>query len=163
MKERKKKIDLEETLKQEKIKEIQENKEAIGNKLKMLEENLRMIENENIPNASNLDINTTVGGKDQVEDNIRKSRVKENIHAKKILEKKLYTLNQQLDELMKNEESHKEAKKFNIKQYLENFEKDKAIAEARAQKWEQGRKERILTLKEMENKTNLKIKKKEEE
>ncbi len=163
MKERKKTIDLEETLKQQKIKEIQENKEAIGNKIKTLEENLKMIENENLPNVSKIDINTTIGAKDLVEDNIRKSRIKEIKHAKKVLEKKLFTLNQQVDDLMNDEEAQKEAKKFNIKQYLENFEKDKAIAEVRAQKWEQERKERNLTLKEMEEKTKLKVRRREEE
>lgn len=122
-----------------------------------------MIENECIPNISKIDVNTTIGGKDLVDENIRKSRIKDIKQAKKDLEKKLYTLNQQVDELMNEEESQKEVKKFNLKQYLENFEKDKAIAEARALKWDQERKERIMSLKEMEERTKQKLRKREEE
>jgi len=164
MKERKKKFDLEETLRQQKIKEIQDNKEFIGNKIKTLDEDLKIIEQEGmINNISRIEINTTIGGKDAVEDNIRKSKIKEIKQAKNVLEKKLYTLNNQVDELINEEEEQKEEKKFNLKQYLENFEKDKAIAEMRAHKWEHERKERVINFKEMEEKTNLKLKKREEE
>ena len=164
MKERKKNFDLEETLRQQKIKEIQDNKDFIGNKIKTLNEDLKIIEQEGmINNISRIEVNTTIGGKDAVEDNIRKSKIKEIKQAKNVLEKKLYTLNNQVDELINEEEEQKDAKKFNLKQYLENFEKDKAIAEMRAHKWEQERKERVINFKELEEKTNLKLKKREEE
>jgi hypothetical protein len=123
-----------------------------------------MIENEgNFINISKIDLNTSTNmqGKELIEDNIRKSRIKEIKQAKELLEKKLYTLDCQVEHLM-NEEENNQNKKFNLKQYLENFEKDKALAESRALKWEHDKKERMKHLNEMEEKTKQKIQKQEE-
>jgi colicin import membrane protein len=168
LKKEKKRLSVEEALRQHKIKDIQENKESIENKIKSLEENIKLLENE--PGAAlniskiqgSIDLNSSqLLGKEVVEDNIRRSRIKEIKQSKEILEKKLFSLDEQVQHLM-NEEETNQQKKFNLKQYLDNFEKDKRDAEARAKKWEQERETRLKNMIEQRNKFEIRAKKMDE-
>ncbi len=157
----KNKKNIEEVLRQQKIKEIQENKESIGNKIKSLEENMRLLELDGNINISKVDLNTSMKGEGVVDDNIRRSRIKEIKQAKDILEKKLQTLDEHVQKLMTEEEANNLNKKFNLKQFLDNFEKDKTDAAVRTKKWEVEQKERIRHLMDLEEKKKLKFKQKE--
>jgi hypothetical protein len=150
------KAKIEEKIRLQKIKEIQENKESIGMKIKSLEENMKLLEGDG--NVSKLDLNISMRG--EVDDNVRKSRIKEIKTTKEILEKKLHTLDEQVQKLMTEEELNSQ-KKFNLKQYLDNFEKDKSEVAAKTKKWEQDQKDRIKHLLEQEEKAKQKLKKKE--
>lgn len=161
-KENKNKKNIDEILRQQKIKEIQENKESIGNKIKTLEENMRLLELDGNINLSKLDLNTSIKGEGVVDDNIRKSRIKEIKQTKEVLERKLQTLDEHVQKLMTEEENNI-SKKFNLKQFLDNFEKDKSDAANRAKKWEIEQKERIKHMMELEEKKKNKIKQKEQE
>jgi hypothetical protein len=158
----KNKQNIDEILRQQKIKEIQENKESIGNKIKTLEENMRLLELDGNINLSKVDLNTSIKGEGVVDDNIRKSRIKEIKQTKELLERKLQTLDEHVQKLMTEEENNN-TKKFNLKQYLDNFEKDKSEAANRAKKWEIEQKERIKHMMELEEKKKNKIKQKEQE
>ena len=50
---------------------------------------------------------------------------------------KLEGIDEQVQKLMDTENEREHSKKNNIKQFLDNFEKDKAIAEQRAKKYEE--------------------------
>jgi hypothetical protein len=116
-------------------------------------------------NISKMDLNVSLKGeaKELIEDNIRRSRIKEIKQTKEILEKKLISLDDHVQRLMTEEELNNLNKKFNLKQFLDNFEKDKTEAAQRAKKWEIEQKERMKHLLEVEEKAKQKLKKKEEE
>jgi len=106
-----------------KLKDYQENKDSIGLKIKHLEENIKLIE---LTEGNDM----TLNNQSIIQENILKSRVKEIKTTKSVLEEKLFCLENQIKLLMR-EEAEKDRKKQNIKNYLDNFEKDKKEIEAR--------------------------------
>lgn len=150
----------EENIRYQKIKDIKENKDNLEYKIKSLEENIKLLENNDL---TKIDINVSVcGGKDIIENNIRKSRIKEIKSKKEILEKKLFYLDEQVQSLMKEEETNYLNKKFNLKQYLENFEKDKKEAEQREQRWKKDHEQRVKAFEKQQNKIQERLKEKVE-
>ncbi len=150
----------EDSIRYQKIKDIKENKDNIENKIKSLEENIKLLENNDL---TRIDINVSMsGGKEIIEDNIRKSRIKEIRIKKEILEKKLFYLDEQVDNLMKEEESNNQNKKFNLKQYLDNFEKDKKEAELREHRWKKEHEQRVKVFEEQQKKIQERLKEKVE-
>ena len=151
---------IEENIRHVKIKEIRESKENISNKIKSLQENIKLLENNDY---TRLDLNISLGnsgGREIVDDNIRKSRIKEIKQKKDILENKLIYLDEQVQGLMREEEFNNGNKKFNLKQYLDNFEKDKRDAELREQKWKKDQEQRIKVFEENQKKISEKLKQK---
>jgi len=149
---------IEENIRFHKIKDIKDNKDNIENKIKSLEENIKILENNDL---TRIDLNISVsGGKEIIEDNIRKSRIKEIKNKKEILEKKLYYLDEQVQSLMKEEESNNINKKFNLKQYLDNFEKDKKEADQREQRWKKEHEKRVKAFEEQQKKIQEQLKEK---
>jgi hypothetical protein len=125
-----------------------------------LQENIKLLENNDY---TRLDLNISLvgsGGREIVDDNIRKSRIKEIKQKKDILENKLIYLDEQVQGLMKEEEFNSGNKKFNLKQYLDNFEKDKRDAELREQKWKKDQEQRIKVFEENQKKISEKLKQK---
>src|SRR5690242_20739606 len=127
-----KSMNIEQTIRTQKIKEMHDDKENIENKIKSLDEKIKLLEDNDL-HISRIDVNTS---KDIVEENIRKSRIKEIKQTKELLEKKLISLDEQVQVLMDEESENSPNKRFNVKQFLDNFEKDKKEAELRARKWE---------------------------
>ena len=97
--------------------------------------------------------------------------MKEFKETKEILLQKLTGINEQVQKLMINEEEISKMKKVNIKQFLDNFEKDKEIIEQRAKKYDEEKKLReqkmnssiIKANEKKEKEINIKKKKEEEE
>jgi len=112
-----------------------------------------------------LDLNNSIGGiagKESIDDNIRKSRIKEIKNKKEILQNKLVYLDEQVQSLMKEEEINNHNKKFNLKQYLDNFERDKKEAELREQRWKKEHEQRVKVFEEQQKKIQEKLKEKAE-
>jgi hypothetical protein len=106
-----KSLTTEEIIKQHKIKENLDNKDLIENKIKSYEENIIILQN-------------SIDG-DLSKTNLRNTRIKEIKLAKGALEIKLNTVEEQIKNLL-NDENKK--KTFNVKVYLDNFEKDRQDA-----------------------------------
>ena len=66
---------------------------------------------------------------DDIEENIKKDKIKGNKQKKELLLSKLNGINEQVKRLVQNEEELTKNKKLNIKEFLENFEKDKEKSE----------------------------------
>ncbi len=149
---------MQDAIKQLKLKDYIDNKESIGNKIKSLEENIKLIESMEAGGYKN---DITINNQSIIDENIRKSRVKEIKNTKDVLENKLFSLENQIKLLMA-EEYEKDKKKLNIKSFLDNFEKDKKDSELRSKEFERKREERIKYLKEIQLKAELKVKEKYE-
>jgi hypothetical protein len=134
---------------------MNEDKEHMENKIKVLDDKIKLLEGNDLNVSKIVDLNTS---KDIVEENIRRSRIKEIKLNKELLEKRLFSLEEQVHNMI--EEEDKENKKFNVKQFLDNFEKDKKGAEARAKKWEKERNDRMKNLENQQILIQEKIKQK---
>jgi len=160
------------------LKEVMENKESIENKLKKLEANLEILENptpnHNNPNnhnnptspKNNLTTNakneSLIVSKEIIDENIRKARIKEIKNSKMNLETSLKSVDAQIKLLIKEEEINNNKKKINIKNYLDNFQKDKQESELRVKKWKEDHKEFLKKQKADLNKSFEKEKKQKE-
>ena len=165
-KEVRREIDIEEAIKRQKIKELEESKNNLQKKITKLDENLKILDS-----TTRLDGESSglINPNDRVEENIKKAQLKEIKNTKEMLIKKLEGIDEQVQKLMASEEQVAQMKKLNIKQFLENFERDKTLAEQRAQKYEEDMKKReqkmmnsIMKAKEKKEK-EIEIKEKEEE
>ncbi len=141
---KKKDIKLDEEMKKYMIKEAKGNKESLENKIRSLEANIKLLENnEMLNNVSKLD--NSFANKELVDENIRASRIKEIKQTKSLLENKLKTIDNHIDGLI-NEENINNKKKIDLKKFIENFENDKRKVEIEARKWEKDNQERVKRL-----------------
>ena len=130
-------VNYEASIKMQKIKELSQRKKRIEKQINQIDENIRLIDEEKSFNSAGgyLDYPTNV-----VEDNIKKDQIKENKQTKELLLAKLNGINEQVQKLMENEEEIDKMKKLNIKEFLENFEKNKEKAEEMAKKYDEEKK-----------------------
>lgn len=136
----KEKKDFEDIIKEMKLRELEGNKASIQKKLNKLEENLKILTLDQLgSNSSNFNTSMTndKGNINIVEENIKKAQLKVIKDAKEILIHKLNGINEQVEKLMSDEEQLCQTKKLNIKQFLDNFEKDKEVIQQRAHKYEE--------------------------
>ena len=158
--------DIEESIKIQKIKDLTERKQDLKKKIEKLDEEIKTIEYNSRENSFYGNPNSQI-----VDENIRKAQMKEFKETKEILLQKLTGINEQVQKLMINEEEISKMKKVNIKQFLDNFEKDKEIIEQRAKKYDEEKKLReqkmnssiIKANEKKEKEINIKKKKEEEE
>ena len=158
--------DIEESIKIQKIKDLTERKQDLKKKIEKLDEEIKTIEYNSRENSFYGNPSSQI-----VDENIRKAQMKEFKETKEILLQKLTGINEQVQKLMINEEEISKMKKVNIKQFLDNFEKDKEIIEQRAKKYEEEKKLReqkmnssiIKANEKKEKEINIKKKKEEEE
>lgn len=152
---------VEANIKIHKIKELKDNKNKLEIKIKSLEENIKLIENNDI---SKIELNNSINGilntRELVDENIKRAKIKEIKNAKFLLEDKLSYLDSQLKDLLSEEEN--KVKKFDVKVYLENFEKDKKEAELREHKWKKEQMQRARKFEEEQSRIQEKIKEKAE-
>ncbi len=153
---------MEESIKNHRIKELKENRIKLEAKIKSLEENIKLIENNDL---SKLDLNNSINAnlsfKEIVDENIKRSKIKDIKNAKYLLEDKLNYLDTQIKELLNIDENT--TKKFDVKSYLENFEKDLKEAELREQKWKRDQIQRIKKFEDEQQRIQEKLKEKAEQ
>ena len=118
--------DTEEIIKLQTIKILSERKLNIKKKLEKLEENYKIIDSKNnyIINSNRIN-NNNENNNNLIEENILKSQIKQIKETKEILIDKLKSIEQQVQNLLINENEMAIKKTNNIKQFIENFEKDK--------------------------------------
>ena len=157
--------DIEESIKIQKIKDLTERKQDLKKKIDKIDEEIKTIEYNSRENSFYGNPSSQI-----VDENIRKAQMKEFKETKEILLQKLTGINEQVQKLMINEEEISKMKKVNIKQFLDNFEKDKEIIEQRAKKYEEEKKLRdqkisssLIKANEKKEKEIDNIKKEEEE
>ena len=106
-----------------KINELNQRKKNIQKQISKIEENIKIINDEQIfyqPNKLNINMPILI-----LEKNINNDRIKENRYIKELLFSKLNEINEQVNKLMENEAELNYNKKLNVKEFLENLEKDK--------------------------------------
>ena len=152
---------VEANIKTHKIKELKENKSKLEIKIKSFEENIKLIENNDI---SKIDLNNSINGiinaRELIDENIKRAKIKEIKTAKYLLEDKLSYLESQIKDLLLEDEN--KAKKFDVKVYLENFEKDKKEAELREHKWKKDQIQRARKFEKEQHRLQEKVKEKAE-
>ena len=118
--------DTEEIIKLQTIKILSERKLNLQKKLEKLEENYKIIDSKNnyIINSNRIN-NNNENNNNLIEENILKSQIKQIKETKEILIDKLKSIEQQVQNLLINENEIAIKKTNNIKQFIENFEKDK--------------------------------------
>ena len=132
------KSDYETLIKMQKINELNQTKKNIEKQINKVDENMKIIKDEKIFNQTNkLNIPYIV-----IDQNIKKDKLKENKQIKELLLSKLNGINEQVNKLMENEKEFKINKKINVKEFLENFEKDKVKLEEQARKYNEEKKQR---------------------
>ena len=77
-----------------------------------------------------------------IDQNIKKDKMKENKQIKELLLSRLKGIDEQVNKLMENEKEIKSNKRINIKEFLENFEKDKTKFEEQAKKYSEEKRQR---------------------
>jgi hypothetical protein len=146
-------ITAEDKIKQNKIKETHEQKYYLETKLQALDENLKLLQDENL---SKLQISKSSINNDHIEDNLKKAKVREIQNHKLIIESKIQTLEDQIQQLIMDENF--DAKKFDIRNYLENFEKDQKEAENKVKQYQSYQEEVKRNLEEQRQRDELRLK-----
>ena len=130
--------DYETLIKIQKINELNQTKKNIEKQINKVDENMKTIKDEKIFNDLNkLKIPYMI-----IDQNIKKDKMKENKQIKELLISKLNGINEQVNKLMENEKEFKANKKINVREFLENFEKDKIRLEEQARKYSAEKKKR---------------------
>ena len=130
--------DYETLIKIQKINELNQTKKNIQKQINKVDENMKTIKDEKIFNDLNkLNIPYMI-----IDQNIKKDKMKENKQIKELLISKLNGINEQVNKLMENEKEFKANKKINVREFLENFEKDKIRLEEQARKYSAEKKKR---------------------
>ena len=111
------------------IYDLKEEKDALNRKLMQIMENENLLENKN---NSNL----------QVEQNLKEKIKKDVSKQKKDILDKIDLINSKIKLLMRNTEDINTKRIMNLKSFLNNFERDKEIAEIRAKKYLKENKQR---------------------
>ena len=134
----KNKGDYEKLMKIQKINELNQRKKNIEKQINKVEENIKIIRDEKIFNQSNkLNIPYMI-----IDQNIKKDKMKENKQIKELLLLRLKGIDEQVNKLMENEKEIKSHKRVNIRDFLDNFEKDKLKFEEKARKYSEEKKQR---------------------
>jgi hypothetical protein len=119
---------------------------------------MKLIENNDLTK-----IDISQAGIDVVEENVRRSKVKEIKQAKELLENKLINIDEQIQQLIFDENNAtKQSKKFDLKQYLENFEKDQKEAEKKTQQYQKDKDEFKKKIEDLHIKEEIKKKQQKE-
>jgi hypothetical protein len=111
------------------IYELKEEKDALNRKLMQIIENENLLENKNNSNLL-------------VEQNLKEKIKKDVSKQKKDILDKIDLINSKIKILMKNSEDINTKRIMNLKSFLNNFERDKEIAEIRAKKYLKENKQR---------------------
>ena len=159
------KSDYESLIKMQKISELNQRKKNIEKQINKVEEKINLIKDEKIFNQTNkMNIPLFV-----IDQNIKKDKMKENKQIKEQLLSKLNVINEQVNKLIEAEKDSKSNKRINIKEFLDNFEKDKLRLEEQARKFSEEKKQReqrilnSMLKEEKKEKENIDLKNKDNE
>ena len=112
-------------------------KRSIENKINQLNNKINIMEEEKPNIISGIDLDYPNA---KIEENIKKDKIKDNKQTKELLLAKLNGINEQVQRLVESEEELNRNKKQNIKEFLENFDKDKEKTEEYIKKLNEGKK-----------------------
>ena len=143
---------VDETIRHLKIKEQKENKENIQNKIKTLEANMRLLENNNFTRLK------TEVDENVIEQNIKKHQVKEVRNKREALEMKVKDIELHIKKLMDCEPELNLSKKIQVRHFVDSKERDKSLEKDKYKKWENEREERISHFTEIQRKNEEKAK-----
>ena len=115
------------------LKELKSEQTKLKNNIRKLEENEKLIEKEGFLNLS------------VVDENLKKDKLKEIKEKKLDANERIEQINYQINNILSEENSMQ--KNERIKLFLENFEKEKEIAELRAKKYQEESKKRKEKIK----------------
>ena len=116
----------ESSIRMQKIKELNQSKRNIEKQINHLNNRIIIMEEENPNKISGMDIDYPNA---KLEENIKKDKMKDNKQTKELLLAKLNGIKEQVQRLVENEEEFTKNKKLNIKEFLENFDRDKEKSE----------------------------------
>ncbi len=128
---------IESSIKMKKIKELGKTKKNIEKQINILSEKINSMEEEKPMIISGTIIDYPYSA---IDENIKKAEMKENKQTKELLLAKLNGINEQVQRLVESEEELNRNKKQNIKEFLENFDKDKEKTEEYIKKLNEGKK-----------------------
>ena len=117
----------ESSIRMQKIKELNQSKRNLEKQINQLSNKINLMEEEK-PNIL-LGLGDIEYPNSKIEENIKKDKIKDNKQTKELLLAKLNGINEQVQRLVENEEELSKNKKLNIKEFLENFDRDKEKSE----------------------------------
>ena len=130
----------ESSIRMQKIKELNQSKKKLEKQINHINNEINIMKEEKpnmISSLDNIDYPYSV-----VDENIKKDKIKGNKQTKELLLAKLNGINEQVQRLVETEEELNKNKKLNIKEFLENFEKDKEKSEELVKKLTEDKKQR---------------------
>ena len=123
------------------IKELKDEQNMLTNKLKQIEENEALLNNEGFINVSKSYQDTKIYDK-----NLKDQQMKGMKNRKMEINERLKEIDFKINQLMSKEENNETKRKENLQSFRDNFERDKEIIEARAKKYLQESQERSKRL-----------------
>ena len=117
----------ESSIRMQKIKELNQSKRNLEKQINQLSNKINLMEEEK-PNIL-LGLGDIEYPNSKIEENIKKDKIKDNKQTKELLLAKLNGINEQVQKLVENEEELTKNKRLNVKEFLENFERDKEKSE----------------------------------
>ena len=114
----------ESSIRMQKIKELNQSKKRIEKQINQINNKINVMEEEKPNEIMGIDYPNF-----KIEENIKKDKLKDNKQTKELLLAKLNGINEQVQKLVENEEELNKNKKLNIKEFLENFDRDKEKSE----------------------------------
>ena len=123
------------------IKELKDEQNMLTNKLRQIEENEALLNNEGFINVSKSYQDTKIYDK-----NLKDQQMKGMKNRKMEINERLKEIDFKINQLMSKEENNETKRKENLQSFRDNFERDKEIIEARAKKYLQESQERSKRL-----------------
>ena len=115
----------ESSIRMQKIKELNQSKKKLEKQINQISTKINMMEEENTTAIlGDIEYPNSI-----IEENIKKDKIKDNKQTKELLLVKLNGINEQVQRLVQSEEDLNKNKKLNVKEFLENFDKDKEKSE----------------------------------
>ena len=115
----------ESSIRMQKIKELNQSKKKLEKQINQINTKINIMEEENTTAIlGDIEYPNSI-----IEENIKKDKIKDNKQTKELLLAKLNGINEQVQRLVQNEENSNKNKKLNVKEFLENFDKDKEKSE----------------------------------
>ena len=125
--------------KQNLIKKLTKNKSKLALDLEQLNQNEQILAEEGYLNLSSAKNNTSLV---EIDKNIRKEKIKEIKKTKEIIQQKITEINTQINNVLEQNKKENNNKTEIIRNFLENFEHDKMIAEIQSKKFKEHKRKR---------------------
>ena len=126
----------ESSIRMQKIKELNQSKKKLEKQINQISTKINMMEEENTTAIlGDIEYPNSI-----IEENIKKDKIKDNKQTKELLLVKLNGINEQVQRLVQSEEDLNKNKKLNVKEFLENFDKDKEKSEELVKKLNEDKK-----------------------